>query len=614
MNPLVRTAAAWLATIATVAAGDMPSHPRLLFTADMEPQIRARIESDPVVAMVRDAVLVSADAAVRKRTCEYRIPDGKRLLAESRHAIDIVLHTAMAWRLAGRQEHFDRCVKELDAACSLRDWNPSHFLDTAEMATAVALGLDWLHDHLPEAKRAVYREALAVKAIAPAHEQFAKKAGWTKVHNNWSQVCGAGIAIASATVCDDRASLDASPFAACLDIVERSARFYEPDGAYPEGPGYWNYGTEYHVLGLAVAESLGLRSEVPKPLLAGAVFMAHVRGPTGTFFNFADAGPSTDTFVAPRSWLASRSGDAALAADLRESLWSRRETFRAKGGNDRFFPLHLIWLPEPPASRASLPLAAAFGGEQSVAMLRSAWDDPRALFVAAKGGTPKASHGHMDVGSFVVEAAGRRWIHDLGADDYNLPGYFAGKRWDYFRLNALSHNVPLFAGSLQNPACAPCPIVASSLDHPPFSVRFDLTNAYVFGETRFASKVEREIMLDPATRTIRVRDTFDDPAADIRWQCVVDVEPKLTANRAVLERDGKAIALEIMPATAAWGSQRAKPPTADERQNDGFWILFADLPPSNDATQPMRRLTAEVVITSPAAHSRGFQRLPKPGE
>lgn len=166
---------------------------------------------------------------------------------------------------------------------------------------AVALGLDWLHDTLPEAKWAAYREALAVKAIAPAREQFARKASWTKVSNNWSQVCGAGIATACAIVCDDRASLDASPFAACLDIVERSARFYEPDGAYPEGPGYWNYGTEYHVLGLAVAESLGLRSEVPKPLLAGAAFMAHVRGPTGTFFNFADAGPSTDPFAAPRS-------------------------------------------------------------------------------------------------------------------------------------------------------------------------------------------------------------------------------------------------------------------------------------------------------------------------
>ena len=54
MTSLLRSAAASLAMIAVVAAGDLPAHPRLLFTADMEPRIRARIESDPVVAMVRE--------------------------------------------------------------------------------------------------------------------------------------------------------------------------------------------------------------------------------------------------------------------------------------------------------------------------------------------------------------------------------------------------------------------------------------------------------------------------------------------------------------------------------------------------------------------------------
>lgn len=577
---LVRVAMCAVVVAASHAvAGDLPPHPRLLLTPAAEKRIRARIESDPLPGMIRDAVLVSAKNALGERTCEYRIPDGKRLLTESRHAITMVLHTAMVWRLTGEQASFDRCVKELDAACSLPDWNPSHFLDVAEMALAVAVGLDWLHDDLSPEQRDRYRDALRVKAIEPARKQLAGKASWPRVHNNWSQVCGAGIMAACATVADDDESLAALPFAECLDIVERSARFYEPDGGYPEGPGYWDYGTEYHVLGLAIADGLGRPTKTPRHLLAGAAFMAHVRGPSERFFNFADAGPGIDPLTACRGWLIERAADHSLAGDLRTGLWDRRDSLQKRGGNNRFFPLHLLWLPAEPAPPAPvLPTAAAFAGEQPVAMLRSAWHDQQALFVAAKGGTPGASHGHMDVGSFIVEAAGRRWIHDLGGDDYNLPGYFGKQRWEYFRLNARSHNVVLIGNRMQNPRCEPCQITASQLDRPPYSVRFDLTPAYTFDEERLAARVEREISLDPATSEVRIRDTIVEPVETVRWQCMVDVEPRLHGGKAVLTRDGRAVELAVSPATAVWTTRPATPPTPRERQNEGFQLLAAEFP------------------------------------
>ena len=558
-------------------AGDLPPHPRLLLTQAAEARVRIRTEADPLLGVIRDAVLVTAKNALRERTCEYRIPDRKRLLAEARHAITIVLHTAMAWRLTGEPAFFERCVKELDTACSLPDWNPSHFLDVAEMALAVAIGLDWLYDDLSPGQRERYRDALRVKAIEPARLQLASKASWPRVYNNWSQVCGAGIMAACAAVTDDAESLAALPFADCLDIVERSARFYEPDGGYPEGPGYWNYGTEYHVLGLAIAAGLGRPIEAPDHLLAGAAFMAHMRGPSERFFNFADAAQGADPFTACRGWLIERAADRSLAADLRTSLWGHRDSLRKNGGNDRFFPLHLLWLPvEPSAPTPSLPTAAAFAGEQPVAMLRTAWHDPQAMFVAGKGGTPGASHGHMDVGSFVVEADGRRWIHDLGGDSYNLPGYFGKGRWEYFRLNARSHNVVLIGDRMQNPRCEPCRITASRLDRPPYSVRFDLTPAYTFGQERLAARVEREISLDPAAPAVRIRDTIVEPVGSVRWQCMVDVEPRLQGRTAVLATDGRAVELVVSPATAVWTTTPATPPTPRERQNEGFRLLAAE--------------------------------------
>ena len=45
----------------------------------------------------------------------------------------------------GEERFKERAIRELDAACAMKDWNPSHFLDVAEMATAVAVGYDWLY-------------------------------------------------------------------------------------------------------------------------------------------------------------------------------------------------------------------------------------------------------------------------------------------------------------------------------------------------------------------------------------------------------------------------------------------------------------------------------------
>lgn len=413
------------------AAAELPPHPRLLLPADGIAAIEARARRDPIV------------------------------------------HTAMAWRLTGERVFFERCVKELDAACGLPDWNPAHFLDVAEMATAVAIGCDWLHADLTDDQRDRYRAALVGMAIEPAVRGLEKRAHWTRPVNNWAQVCGAGIAFASACVSEDAEALDATPYHECLRIVVESNRFYEPDGCYPEGPGYCDYGTSYHVGALALAESLGQHVEVPRPLLAGAAFMTHVRGPSGTVFNFADSGPAQDAFIPARGWLVSRSADAALAADLRRNLLARAERFQKQGGNDRFFPLHLLWLPEEPRDPPALPLAAVFGGQQPC-------------------------------------------------------------------LNARSHNVIRIDGGLQNPRATSVAIVV-------------------------------------------------EPAGTVRWQALVDVKPRLEGGLAILELDGRGIALQLDAPSAGWRVESAAPGSPGENPNAGFHLLVAECPRAS-------RVTIEVTI------------------
>ena len=75
------------------------------------------------------------------------------------------------------------------------------------------------------------------------------------------------------------------------------------------------------------------------------------------------------------------------------------------------------------------------------ATLRTRWQDNDATFVGFKAGEIGASHGHLDAGSFVLDALGVRWAHDRGGDDYALPNYFSEpQRWTYYRLRAEGHN------------------------------------------------------------------------------------------------------------------------------------------------------------------------------
>ena len=227
-----------LATLHAAAALTDAPHPRLLWPRDGEAAVRQRLAADPLAKALADRALAAARGILDQRTCRYEIPDGKRLLGESRRALHNITHTAWAWRMTGEAPFRERTLAELDAACALKDWNPRHFLDTAEMALAVAIGYDWLFDTLDPARRQRCEDALVAKALRPAAGVYQSKGWWSRPSNNWSQVCGSGIALAAAAVCERDPALCQGLFDRGLALVADCTRFYQPDGAYPEGPGY----------------------------------------------------------------------------------------------------------------------------------------------------------------------------------------------------------------------------------------------------------------------------------------------------------------------------------------------------------------------------------------
>ena len=59
-----------------------------------------------------------------------------------------ILFLGFAYRMTGEKRYSDRAEAEMLKAASFSDWNPSHFLDVAEMTAALAIGYDWLYPKL----------------------------------------------------------------------------------------------------------------------------------------------------------------------------------------------------------------------------------------------------------------------------------------------------------------------------------------------------------------------------------------------------------------------------------------------------------------------------------
>jgi hypothetical protein len=404
-------------------------HPRLLATREDFAELRKRIASDSQLHSWHAKLQAQGQELLTAAPSRYEIPDGLRLLATSRRVMNRAYTLALLYRLDGDQRYAERAWQELAAAANFPDWNPRHFLDTAEMTHAFAIGYDWLYDVWTPEQRATLQHAMVEKGLKSALPLYRSHRTWTTMRHNWNQVCNGGIGMGALALADVEPDLAGEILHDALESIQLAMAEFAPDGAWKEGPGYWNYATFYNVVflaGLQTALSTDFGLSQIGAFKDTGLFPIYVTGPLGRTFNYADGGDHA-IFASQMFWLARAFHQPVLAS------YERRATSPSA--------LDLLWY-DPAGSNpkaAGLPLDKYFRGAE-VALLRSDWDNPQALFVGFKAGDNKANHSHLDLGSFVFDAAGVRWAMDLGADDYNLPGYFGGQRWNYYRLRAEGQN------------------------------------------------------------------------------------------------------------------------------------------------------------------------------
>ncbi len=581
-NSLPETARAEIAT--AVAAAAQKPHPRLFADEAGFAALRARAETDADVKRGVDYVRAHADDILPSKPAT-RAMEGRRLLGVSRRVLERINTLALAYRLFGNRAHLDRAVAELRAVCAFEDWNPSHFLDVAEMSLAVATGYDWLYNDLDAATRAELAAGLRAKGLDAAR----KPAWWITARNNWGQVCHAGILAAALALAEENPAEAACFVQRAIDKLPLSMAAYAPRGNFPEGPGYWSYATDFNVVALTLlmdtlGSDFGLLAQ--PGFRETADYLDLVTGPSGRTFNYADGGDGRGTDMASW-WFARRLNRPAVLPYFEVEAY--RKFCARRQSRSRMFAYGLFEVRAPAAdAKIDLPRAWEGGGSVPIAVLRSSWTDPRALFAGFKGGSPSSNHGHMDGGSFVFEAKGVRWAVDLGAENYHKIESLGMKlwgmhqnseRWKIYRLNAWSHNELVLDNCAQNVKGFGKVLEAREAEGA-LSAALDLTSLY----TNATHVARRGVMATDGSR-FEIRDVVRGlrAGAPIRWSMVTRAKAEVAADGALVLRE-KGETLRLVQTGAlkgAWQIAPAKGPNTWDGENKGCsQVMFTVLMPA----------------------------------
>ena len=527
----------------------LQAHPRILMLKGEEANIQLSINKDTVWANTQQAIINESDRLLSIAPVQ-RIQIGRRLLDKSREALRRLFFLSYAYRTTADKKYLDRAEKEMLAIAGFSDWNPSHFLDVAEMTMAVAIGYDWLYNDLSDASKSIIKEAILKKGLEPSMES--KYNGWLKAEHNWNQVCNAGMTYGAMAIYEDQPVLAKEIINRAIGSIVLPMHDYGPDGVYPEGYGYWGYGTSFNVMFISAIEKLfgkdfGL-NQLPG-FMKTAGFMENMTGPTGKPFNYSDAGGGGGLHPA-MFWLANKVNDPSL-------LWVERNYLKTRKPEalvlDRLFPAIMLWSGGISIDNISAPTETMWlgNGKNPVAMMRTSWTDPNAIYVATKGGSVSINHAHMDIGSFVMEADGVRWAMDFGMQDYEsleskgikLFGRTQdAERWTVFRLTNLVHNT-LAIDSQHQLVTGNAPIVASSKNPNFMHTIIDLSEIYkgqVAASKRGIAVVDKkQVMIRDEIETLGKETT-------IRWTMLTPADVRIiNDHQALLTKDGKTLTLDV---------------------------------------------------------------------
>lgn len=404
-------------------------------------------------------------------------------------------------------------LQEIDAICSEKSWvMPAHSeftgsndLGSAMTAWSLATAIGMLDDRMPQAQRNKVKENIIRRVVEPYLQQTRdpslKRDWWRTDPNNWNSVVHAGIVGAALSVVDspqDRAEVIA---ATELELPHYLEGFHK-DGYSQEGMGYWKYGFGHYILlAEAVASATHGKIDLIKEPIARKIaeFPQRFEIEPGIYPAYGDC------------LLLEQSPDWLYdILHVRYGIGERKNrTLTLDGMFSNFLYAWGINLsfeefqPNSQSPSSGKPLRDWFP-ESQVLVSRPSPDGPR-IGVSFCGGNNGVSHGHHDLGQFLVTVNGKLVLADPGATVYNSQT-FGPQRWENQILNSYGHSVPVIDGKLQgNGPSFASHVLSTSFSDEMDSITLDLKGAY---EIFAINELTRKLTHDRKSGSVTITDTL----------------------------------------------------------------------------------------------------------
>ncbi len=522
------------------------ARPRVMLNPTSKESIVSAYQNKTNENIVRwgDEVLKTADGIINYKPVKYDLPDNYRLLAQARKFVGRSMNLSMAYLLTEDEKYSKRLWKELAAVGSFPDWNPQHYLDVSEITVGFAVAYDWLYDVWTEEERAFLEACIKNNnLILTDRAQYGVNPTyggewWIRQDNNWNAVCNSGAILGAAAIYETDSEL-------CSRVIQNSVRGLEsmlnnfyPLGAWDEGSTYWSYMMNYFAY---LSDTLENCFETDFNLLSApgldntAKFSVYTTGFTG-IDNFHDAEKSSGTHTV-YYWLAKKFDQPEIAK------------LRMQDSDGEGSLLDLLWFDaETVTGDFDLPLDICLTSDNlDYGSMRGSWSDTNSPYLSFHSGKALVEHGHLDLGTYVIDMLGERWAEDLGGDDYNLSGYFDDDvRYDYYRLRPEGHNVYVI-----NPDSTPgqnTEAYTSIFNYnfatgSPFAIS-DLTQAY----SKDASNAKRGYKLSDNRSSVIIRDEITlKNQSDVYWFSHTKADIQIVDNNtAILTKNGKSVKVSII--------------------------------------------------------------------
>lgn len=577
-------------------------HPRLFFThSDIARVKELDRKRDAIIRLGYTQLAQDASAILIQPYLTYHLDDANLRVPSVHKFATQVPPLVLMYHLTGDTSYAERAIRQMELMADWPDWGADrHFLDAGIGAFDFAMVYDGLYEYLSDARKKTLRDAVIRHVLVPGKKQMEKRIWWSTANNNWNGICNGGIIMAALAMYEEDPAGMSEIIALAANNLPKYINAFEPDGQSEEGVMYWSYGVSYTIIALesmhrVLGSSFGL-DRSPGFMKTGW-FPVRLSGPV-TGLSIGDdpvKGGRSRSF----SWFAGHYRDTALAL-------IQQDLCLETGGLTWMDMIHHDpGMISSTGKRKIMPPDGYVSGIE-VMSLRTGWDRD-ATFVSMHGGHNNANHGHLDAGSFDIQAMGEVWAYgNLGRDDYTYPGYFTKQtfpaytdrdtvqtsagRWHFYRLRAEGKNcIVLDPGIRPDQKEAGVAVKGRSFsnDKEGFHV-LDLTDCY----QRDVQHYMRAIRLQKEKSLITLQDEITMKGkADLWWQMH-------TKAAIELSKDGKSAVLKI-------GSKRLVARIRQPASAAVFTVLPATYIPGRSF--PLTKNTVNEGYRKLAIHLPGFK-------